>query len=234
LNNYQFQKLINEIGTNLRKERIKVLAQSHSDAMEVLREAIRENVKDGWALLPFFTPAEYCNASSFPHNEKDKYFIELIDQFEMQDIFEDFKKFFGPGWSETFEECIFHINNGSFRAIIPFLISALEKAINSVINKEENFFGKTLKKEYEIFVEELGEHIYIKDLAIESKKVFEEYIFKNGVKEHGETPIFNRNLIQHGNDTPDRWGKGELYKIISLIGGLIHIANIIGLSNTFD
>jgi hypothetical protein len=234
LNNYQFQKLINEIGTNLRKERIKVLAQSHSDAMEVLRESIRENVKDGWALLPFFTPAEYCYASSFTLDEKDKYFIELIDQFEIESIFEDFKKFFGHGWGETFKECIFHINNGSFRAIIPFLISALEKAINSVINKEENFFGKKLTREYQIFVKQMGEHIYIKELAVESKKVFKEYIFKNGVKEHGELPIFNRNLIQHGNDTPDRWGKEELYKIISLIGGIIHIANIIGLSNTFD
>jgi hypothetical protein len=226
--------LINEVANNLRKERLEVLSQSHFDAMAVLRESIRENVKDGWALLPFFTPAEYFNASSFPLDEKDKYFIELIDQFEMESIFEDFKKFFGTGWSETFEECIFHINNGSYRAIIPFLISALEKAINSVINKDENFFGYTLKKEYQIFVEQLGEHIYIKELAIESKKVFEEYIFKNGVKEHGEIPIFNRNLIQHGNDTPDRWGKRELYKIISLIGGLIHIANTIGLINTFD
>ncbi|MGE7879835.1 hypothetical protein [Peribacillus muralis] len=225
---------IDEAANKLRKKGIEILTQAHLEGMAILRGCIRENVKDGWGLLPFFTPAEYCRASKVPMTEKDEYFIRLIDGIDMEYIFDDFKEFFGAGWSETFNECISHIKSGDFKSIIPFLISALEKAINLVINKNENFFGKTLKKEYQDFVDQLDEHIYIKQFAFETKKVFEDYIFKNGVKEHDEILIFNRNLIQHGNDTPDRWGKVELYKIISLIGGLIHLNDIICLSRNSD
>ncbi|MDO6657441.1 hypothetical protein [Anaerobacillus sp. 1_MG-2023] len=228
------KKLITEAANKRKKELIEDIAQSHFDAMAYLRECIRENVKDGWGLLPSFTPAEYCRASKVPLIEKDEYFIKLIDEIEMEYIIEDFKEFFGTGWSETFNECIIHIKSDNFKSIIPFLISALEKAINEVINKGENFFGINLKREYRNFVDHLDDHIYIKQLAFETKKVFEDYIFKNGIKGHNEIPIFNRNLIQHGNDTPDRWGKVELYKIISLIGGLIHMKNIISLSKTSE
>lgn len=60
-----------------------------------------------------------------------------------------------------------------------------------------------MKNEFKKLAENMNEHTYIKTYALENAIVFDKYVFITlKIARY-------RNLIQHGNDAPDR--RGEIY-----------------------
>lgn len=200
------------------------LSQKIDEATELNKKAMELNVKEGWGMLMRYTPSEYITPMAYSGPEKEEYFVNLIESdkiFELE--YEDLKRFMGDGWAETLDEAYILIENGNYRPIIPLFISILEKSMNKAINGNENFFGGKLKTNFQLKVSELREDDLLKPFALEMVPLLIKYIFKNGINSHEELPIFNRNLIQHGNDIPDRWSKTDFYKIFTLICGVSYI-----------
>ena len=194
-----------------------------STALNII--AMETNLKEGWGILMGYTPGEYIAAIDMSSTGREEYFVSLIESDNLfRTEYDDLKEFMGADWSETLEEAYYFIEKEMYRPLIPLFITILEKSMNRVINGDKNFFGKDLKVNFEKKVLALREDDLLKPLSIQMVPVLVKHVFVNNIKSYSENPIFNRNLIQHGNDIPDRWTKGDFYKIFTLICGLSYIS----------
>lgn len=186
--------------------------------------AIEKNVADGWGLVYSMTPLEYCKPMDYGKTEKDLYFIELFESDRLLEVeFEQIIDCMGEGLKNSLEETLLLIRENKIRTIIPFLITVIEKCLRKTMGNDPSLWGTTLVKKYKGLLNTVPKEEFAILNVLQMIKILEDYVFKNKVNHYTEVPLFNRNLILHGNDIPDRWTKTEVYKIISLIGGLVYV-----------
>ncbi|PIC87966.1 hypothetical protein CSV72_02120 [Sporosarcina sp. P20a] len=220
-----FQAIIKKAFEEFKKEAIR-------DYDELLRNfdkhsaiAIENNVKDGWGLMDSFTPSEYLTPMDYDTEKRDEYFLNIFERPDDKILQVEFKriiKFMGNGWNESLTECLSAIEKNKYRTVIPFLISILESVMNKTLNRSRTLYGTPLREAYSKKISILPEDL-TKQNAIKILGIFDNYVFKNGIYHHNQVPLFNRNLILHGNDKPDRWRKIDALKLITLISSLISV-----------
>ncbi|VDG98890.1 Uncharacterised protein [Lysinibacillus sphaericus] len=221
-----FQKIIKKAFDDFRREVIDDFDE-YMDFYEANNHiAIENNVKDGWGLMYSFTPSEYLTPMDYDSEKRNEYFLKLFDNSDdklLEVEFERIINYMGAGWKNSLRECLSLIQENKFSVTIPFLISMLEKVMNKTLNQGEIKWGERLRSDFRAKVETLPEDDFVTINAVKILSIFDNYIFKNQVNSYNDVPLFNRNLIQHGNDEPDRWTKVDVLKIITLIAGLIMV-----------